>query len=68
MTKKELRHKAQDELLSALGVAFARLNDEVEHEITTRADADLLRAEMSKQMARVEKLFGVDPGSSYRGV
>ena len=57
MTKAEIKHKAQDELLSAMQVAFN----------TLAVDSDLW-VEADKQMERVEKLFGYVPGSWNRGV
>ncbi len=59
MTRTETKQKAQDELMSAMQIAFARAHDE--------GTSDDLAAEMSSQMARVEKLFGYDPGSWRRG-
>lgn len=56
MTRKETKQQAQAELLSAMQIAFAGTGD------------DDLRAEMSLQMARVEKLFGYDQYSWVRGI
>jgi hypothetical protein len=54
---------AQENLLSAMQTAFDRLDQE---EIDGAAKEDL-RDAMSKQMARVEKLFGFEPNSFLRG-
>ena len=62
MTKTEIKQTAQEELLSAMGVAFHRLEEAFAMEKRKE-----IRDEMSKQMARVEKLFGYKPNSFLRG-
>ena len=59
MTKTEIKQNAQDELMSAMQIAFTRATDE--------SASDDLVAQMSRQMARVEKLFGYDAFSWHRG-
>ena len=59
MTRKETKHQAQAELMSAMQIAFERTPK-------NPAEADVT-AEMSRQMERVEKLFGYEPGSWVRG-
>ena len=54
---------AQENLLSAMQTAFDRL----EYEAMTDFDRAAMKKTMSKQMARVEKLFGFDPHSFSRG-
>lgn len=54
---------AQENLLSAMQVAFDRLDGE---EMSAAQKADMRKA-MSKQMARVEKLFGFEPNAFARG-
>lgn len=64
MKRKDIKIKAQDELLGGMRAAFHWVED-------SDLDESLLeeiKEEMSKQMARVEKLFGVDPYSTSRGV
>lgn len=55
MTKRKLKHNAQDRLMGFMALAFCDLEDE-----------DLTLA-MDQQMRRVEKLFGYDLGSFVRG-
>ncbi len=57
MTRKETKIAAQMELIHGMQIAFSELG------LT-----DELKIEMSKQMARVEKLLGYTPFSSSRGV
>lgn len=57
------KQTAQENLLSAMQAAFDRLDDED----MTDFDKAALRNTMSKQMARVEKLFGFEPYSFLRG-
>ena len=66
--KKALREEAQGDLLDGMQCAFARLDDDVQQGITSAQKAAALRDEMSKQMARVERLFGYIPYSFARGV
>lgn len=63
MTKTELKQVAQDQLMNAMQVAFSYVHDNEEEGI----ERDILIAEMDKQMSRVEKLFGYEPGSFTRG-
>lgn len=65
MTKTEIKYEAQEELLYAMGVAFERVNDDISK---TEKDREAIKVEMSKQMARVEQLFGIEPFSTVRGV
>lgn len=58
MNKTERKHEAQEHLMHGLRAAFA-MADDIDDET---------RVEMSKQMARIEKLFGYEPFSSPRGV
>ena len=60
-TRTELKHKAQDELLSALQVAFYRQFDGVAGDCD-----DELVDEMSRQIERIDKLFGSEPRSCAR--
>lgn len=55
-TKTEVKHSAQDALMSAMQIAFDRGEDD-----------PAIREEMDKQFQRVEKLFGYVPGSFNRG-
>ena len=59
MATKELKEKAQDELMTGLQSAFDGLPDDAPRE---------LQLMMSDQMARVEKLFGYTPYSYGRGI
>ena len=63
MTKTEIKQKAQDELMSAMQTAFVAYLERTWRQETSE---DLV-AEMSRQMARVEKLFGYELGSWQRG-
>jgi hypothetical protein len=56
-SKKEIKERAQDELMHSLANAF--YSDE--------AKDKAVFAEMDKQMKRIEKLFGYKPGSWRRG-
>ena len=59
ISRKEIKQQAQDNLMSAMQIAFLQAHDD-------HASSDLI-SEMSSQMERVEKLFGYDPGSWQRG-
>ena len=54
--KTEIKHRSQDALMHALQTAFNDLTLEE------------LSPVMSTEMARIEKLFGYEPYSWYRGV
>jgi hypothetical protein len=56
-----LKMVAQENLLSAIQIAFERIADVPEPR------REELRVAMDKQMRRVEKLFGYVPGSWQRG-
>lgn len=55
MTRTEIKHQAQDELLHHMRSAFYAASDE--------GWDDELVTELKKQYQRVEKLFGYEPGS-----
>lgn len=57
MTSKERKQKARFQLLAAIQTAFSDYNNHSEE----------MKEEMSKQMERVEKMFGYVPGSWQRG-
>lgn len=57
----ELKARSQDMIMSAIQSAFAQLEN------MPRAEADDLEKEISKQMARVERLFGYEVNSWGRG-
>lgn len=63
------REKAQDILMRALGTAFYSIEDRMSREANEvdEADVDAMAKEMSKQMERVERLFGYEPKSWPRG-
>lgn len=63
-SKKELKEEAQSRLLSAMSIAF----NQVEDTYLTREQKDALSEMMDREMKRVEKMFGYDPGSFMRGV
>jgi hypothetical protein len=63
VSKTEIKEYCQEELVSAMGLAFQRLADEDWPEPVK----EQYRAVMSEQMARVEKLFGIEPYSFMRG-
>ena len=65
MTKTATKQKAQDELLSAMGLAFQRVADDPSY---SDAERDNMLSVMSDQMARVERLFGVEQYSFARGI
>lgn len=58
-TKKDIKEEAQDELMSAMQVAFNNVSTETDREVVK---------EMDRQFKRVEKLFGYKMGSWNRGV
>jgi len=60
MARKEIKHEAQDRLLFGLSAAFSMAGE-------AGASEEVLE-EMSRQMARVEKLFGYEPYSGGRGI
>lgn len=59
MTNKEMKEKAQDELISGMQAAFSQLPDDTSSEF---------RNMMSDQFARIEKLFGYEAYRNPRGV
>ena len=61
---KERREQVQDILMSALGTAFYQVSDD---RTLPEAEKEVLIKEMSRQMERIERLFGYDPGSWPRG-
>jgi cytochrome c556 len=64
MTKTELKQKAQDMLLAAIGTAFYADASSLG---ISEEERDALMAEMSKQMERIEGLFGYKKNSWLRG-
>ena len=66
MKKASIKHYAQKELCSALQVAFHNVSEETSD--YSQADREAILDEMSKQFARIEKLFGYVPRSWHRGV
>lgn len=60
---------AQGELLRGMQVAFVRLMDggSANIDAMTAREKDLVWDQMNKQMSRIEKLFGFEPGSWQRG-
>lgn len=64
MTKTELKHQAQNRLMSAMQAAFDHLSDE---ELTDEL-RKAINGEMDRQMRRVERFFGYDENSWTRGV
>jgi hypothetical protein len=59
MTRAEVKDQAQTLLLSCMAGAFYKVTD---RDMSVE-EATALRAEMDRQMSRVEKLFGFVPGS-----
>jgi len=55
MTRTEIKYKAQDEILSMIQCSFTSFS---ERSVLDDCDKKMVLEEMSKQMARVEKLFG----------
>ncbi len=68
MTKTEIKSKAREELLMAMQVAFeaVHMNNSGSY-IEDDTERQAVTAEMDKQFARVEKIFGYVPGSWARG-
>ena len=73
-SKREIKNKVQDELLSAIGIAFNRLEEEFEPTDTRKRTDEQEKLyqenyrQMDAQFKRIEKLFGVIPGSTLRGI
>lgn len=61
--KKEYKLAARYELLRACGLAFVRLEDAG----LPDDEKENMRKVLSNEMARIEKLFGIEPYSTYRG-
>jgi len=63
------KHKAQAMLLSGIQVAFSRFNEGESADLIQMTDREktLVLDQMDKQMGRVEKMFGFEPGSWMRG-
>lgn len=60
MTKTEIKTEAKERIMYKISAAFTTWGDE---EITAEVGA-----EMDKQMRRIERLLGYEPGSWGRGV
>lgn len=58
--KTDLKHKAQDYLMSGMQTAFYRIGDDSS---LTERQKSAIRSEAEKQFRRVERLFGYDPDS-----
>ena len=67
MTKTEAKAEARDLLLQAVLVAFDRAEDMWHRQDTPEAERAAMRDVMSKELARVESLFGFEPYSWTRG-
>lgn len=61
MTKTERKQAIQDLLIQSAASAFYKLGDGY---TDFEADDELAREEMRKQFQRIEKLFGIVPGST----
>ena len=66
MTRTQIKRCAQDELMGAMRAAFTHVSENVPYSYS-ESDAEIVIAEMDKQMARAEGLFGYVPGSWARG-
>lgn len=64
MTKTEIKQEAQDRLMNAVQIAFYKIAEDGEHD---ENEAKTIADEMSKQMERIEKMFGYEPKSWNRG-
>ena len=64
MTKTERKHEAQRQLMLGMQIAFSAVHEELKHDGQFRSE---MLIEMSKQMERIEKLFGYEVGSWNRG-
>lgn len=64
MTKNQIKRAAQDQLMAAMQTAFYAIYESGE---VAPEDQDAVRDEADRQMRRVEKLFGYEPGSWGRG-
>ena len=62
-TKRERKQQAQTELLHALSTAFYRVADDGGYEGLDDEAKEMLIADLDEQMRRIEKLFGIEPGS-----
>lgn len=67
MTKTEAKAEARDLLLQAVLVAFDRAEDMWYKQDMPEAERAIMRDVMSKEMARIESLFGYVPYSWTRG-
>ena len=67
MTKTEAKAEARDLLLQAVLVAFDRAEDSWDRQDTPEAERAAMRDAMSKELARIESLFGYVPYSWTRG-
>lgn len=63
MTKTEIKHTAQDELLYAAQIAFYSIHESGKY---SDEDAEIIAREASKQLERIEALFGYERGSWKR--
>lgn len=61
------KHKAQEQLMRALQIAFVQHMDGHSTHGMTQREAEMVWQQMDKQMARIEKLFGYEPNSWNRG-
>ena len=67
MTRTQIKQNAQDELMHSIQSGFTRISESVPYSYC-QSDAEAINTEMSRQMARAEKLFGFEPFSWHRGV
>lgn len=67
MTSKYIKILAQDELMTAMQTAFDNMVPLEKADSENFVDIETLQNEMSKQMARIERLFGYNANSWTRG-
>ena len=67
MTKTEAKTEARKLLLLEMISAFNRAEDSWDRQDTPEAERAVMRDVMSKELARVESLFGYEPYSWARG-
>jgi hypothetical protein len=69
MKNSEIKSKAQEHIMQAVQCSFDMMVSTYggTFGVYTQEEVEAINAEMDKQMARIEKIFGYTPGSWQRG-
>lgn len=67
MTKTEIKEKAQEEIMYTIQMVFNRITENNDMNEYTEEEMEKIKEAASKQMARIEKMFGYEENSWMRG-